>query len=310
MQVITGNDWDAHATSSVVTIGNFDGLHLGHMRLVDRCIELGRETGPSAMVTFEPLPQALFQPDAAPARLSSVRQKLALLESAGLDLVWLMRFDRELAGMPAAEFAQHVLATGLGAEKVVVGGDFRFGRRREGDVERLRDLGKQLGFDVEVVEDCRLDGVRVSSTAVRQALAAGDFDLAARLLGRPFTMCGIVIEGQKLGRKLGYPTANMALEAAPSPLHGIFAVRARVLHGGAWLDGIANLGVRPAVGGSEFLVEVHIFDQDLDLYGCNLEVEFVGKVRDEADFEELADLVAQMKEDEVVARRMLSHGRA
>ncbi|NNL96003.1 MAG: bifunctional riboflavin kinase/FAD synthetase [Xanthomonadales bacterium] len=310
MQVITGNEWGAHAKSGVVTIGNFDGLHLGHMSLVQRCTGLREPGDQAAMVTFEPLPLAFFRPEAAPARLSSARQKLELMESAGMDLVWLMEFNQELARMKAGEFANRVLAVGLGAKTVVVGADFRFGYRREGDIGQLQSLGNTLGFAVEVVEDYRLEGQRVSSSAARQALAKGDFDLAARLLGRPFTMCGTVIEGQKLGRKLGYPTANMALEASPSPLHGVFAVRARVLHGGAWLDGIANLGVRPAVGGSEFLVEVHIFDQDLDLYGHNLEVEFVGMIREEADFDELAELVEQMKADEIVARRMLAQGTA
>lgn len=305
MQVIHGNEWRRHATSSIVTIGNFDGVHLGHTGLVKRCLELRGPGQTAALVTFEPLPLAFFRPGEAPARLTSREQKASLLEAAGMDLVWVMRFNQALAGMPADEFADKVLAEGLAATTVVVGSDFRFGRNREGDVERLRELGTQLGFAVQLVDDVLLDGERVSSSAIRKALAAGDFERAARFLGRPFTMRGTVVEGSHLGRKLGYPTANMPLEAAPSPLHGIYAVRARVVEAGGWMDGIANLGYRPAVGGSDFLVEVHIFDREIDLYGRSLEVAFAGKVRDEADFDDLGGLVEQMKADEIVARRML-----
>jgi riboflavin kinase/FMN adenylyltransferase len=208
--------------------------------------------------------------------------------------------------MPAADFARSVLAEGLGARRVVVGSDFRFGRSRQGDLGLLTELGKGLGFAVEAVADVEVDGRRVSSTLVRELLASGDLETAARCLGRPFSMRGRVIAGQQLGRKLGYPTANLRLEAAPSPLSGVFAVRARVDGQGAWRPAVASLGVRPAVGGSEFLVEVHIFDFDGDLYQRELEVRFIARIRDEQDFPGMEELVEQMKDDEQRVREILN----
>lgn len=306
MRVIQDNAARQLASASVVTIGNFDGMHLGHQALIRRCLA-GAEPGQvTAVVTFEPLPQAFFRPEQAPARLSSPAQKLELIEESGIDLVWLMRFNQALAEMPAADFARSVLAEGLGARRVVVGSDFRFGRSRQGDVGLLTELGKGLGFAVEAVADVEVDGRRVSSTLVRELLASGDLETAARCLGRPFSMRGRVIAGQQLGRKLGYPTANLRLEAAPSPLSGVFAVRARVDGQGAWRPAVASLGVRPAVGGSEFLVEVHIFDFDGDLYQRELEVRFIARIRDEQDFPGMEELVEQMKDDEQRVREILN----
>ncbi|NND44655.1 MAG: riboflavin biosynthesis protein RibF, partial [Xanthomonadales bacterium] len=215
------------------------------------------------------------------------------------------RFNRALAEMPAAAFAQEILAEGLGATRVVVGRDFRFGRKREGDLATLAALGESLGFTVEAVEDIELDGARVSSSRIRTLLAAGEFGQAERCLGRPFELDGEVIRGQQLGRKLGYPTANLRPEAEPCPVSGVFAVRTRIGADGAWLPAVASLGVRPAVGGSEFLVEVHIFDFEADLYGQRLEVRFVEKIRDEADFPDMQALVEQMKQDERRVRAIL-----
>jgi riboflavin kinase/FMN adenylyltransferase len=306
MRVIQDNAARQLASASVVTVGNFDGMHLGHQALIQRCLA-GAEPGQvTAVVTFEPLPQVFFRPEQAPARLSSPAQKLELIEESGIDLVWLMRFNQALAEMPAADFARSVLAEGLGARRVVVGSDFRFGRSRQGDVGLLTELGKGLGFAVEAVADVEVDGRRVSSTLVRELLASGDLETAARCLGRPFSMRGRVIAGQQLGRKLGYPTANLRLEAAPSPLSGVFAVRARVDGQGAWRPAVASLGVRPAVGGSEFLVEVHIFDFDEDLYNRELEVRFIARIRDEQDFPGMEELVEQMKDDEQRVREILN----
>ena len=306
MRVIQDNAARQLASASVVTVGNFDGMHLGHQALIQRCLA-GVEPGQvTAVVTFEPLPQVFFRPEQAPARLSSPAQKLELIEESGIDLVWLMRFNQALAEMPAADFARSVLAEGLGARRVVVGSDFRFGRSRQGDVGLLTELGKGLGFAVEAVADVEVDGRRVSSTLVRELLASGDLETAARCLGRPFSMRGRVIAGQQLGRKLGYPTANLRLEAAPSPLSGVFAVRARVDGQGAWRPAVASLGVRPAVGGSEFLVEVHIFDFDGDLYQRELEVRFIARIRDEQDFPGMEELVEQMKDDEQRVREILN----
>ena len=306
MRVIQDNAARQLASASVVTIGNFDGMHLGHQALIRRGLA-GAEPGQvTAVVTFEPLPQAFFRPEQAPARLGSPAQKLDLIENSGIDLVWLMRFNQALAEMPAADFARTVLAEGLGARRVVVGSDFRFGRSRQGDLGLLTELGQGLGFAVESVADVEVDGRRVSSTLVRELLASGDLETAARCLGRPFSMRGRVVPGQQLGRKLGYPTANLRLETAPSPLSGVFAVRARLGGQGAWRPAVASLGVRPAVGGSEFLVEVHIFDFDQELYQQQLEVRFVAKIRDEEDFPGMEELVVKMKNDEQRVREILN----
>jgi riboflavin kinase/FMN adenylyltransferase len=305
MRVITENTFSPLSGSSVVTIGNFDGIHLGHRALIECCIEQAGKGQEVVVVTFEPLPQADFAPMKAPTRLSSSRQKLELLEQSGVDLVWTMRFNQELAQMSASIFAESVLSKALAASMVVVGEDFRFGRSREGDLAMLRKLGAPLGFAVQTVADIEVDGERVSSTAVRAALKEGDIEAAEKFIGRRFMMQGEVIEGSKLGRELGYPTANMRLEAEPSPLSGVFAVRVRVASQGTWLNGVASLGKRPAVGGKEFLVEVHIFDFSADLYGRRLEVDFVAKIRDEENFESMSDLVAQIKKDECRAKEIL-----
>ena len=293
------------AGRSAVAIGNFDGVHRGHQALIEACrIQVGA-AGRVAVVTFEPLPQAFFQPGQGPARLSTVYRKLDLLRAYGVDLVWLMRFDRALASLTAHAFADQVLRLGLDAGRVVVGEDFRFGRGREGDVQALRKYGREMRFEVETVPPVRCGDERISSSGIRDLLAAGDFEKAAAWLGRPFCMEGRVVRGAKLGRKLGYPTANLKIRARPSPLQGVFAVFARQA-GERWLPAVTNLGCRPAVGGEEPLLEVHFFDFEADLYGQRLEVQFVEKLRDELNFETIADLVEQMKRDEAAARALLA----
>jgi len=295
--------------SSVVTIGNFDGLHSGHQALIQRCKLLanGKRNVPArpiVVVTFEPLPAAWFRPDAAPARLMSVRQKLTYLDNEGVDLVWMMRFNQALAGMSAETFIQSVLIDVLDAGDVVVGEDFHYGKARQGNTESLRRAGEKHGFELNTVANIEVNGERASSSGIRECLAAGELSQAARLLGRPYRTQGKVIRGEALGRKLGYPTANMPLAASPSPLKGIFAVRVRWGESG-WRDGVANLGTRPAVDGEGFLVEVHLFDFDGDLYGQTMEVEYVKKLRNEEHFEDIDDLVRQMREDERLARECL-----
>lgn len=311
MQLIRDNPDKKMLRSSVITIGNFDGLHLGHQALIQRC-RLLAETGrpgdgrPIAVVTFEPLPGAWFRPDAAPARLMSPRQRLSYLDNEGIDLVWMMRFNEELASMSAETFVQSVLVDVLGAGDVVVGDDFHYGNARQGDEDSLRAAGEKYGFGLHTVATVEVDGKRASSSSIRKCLETGDLSQASRLLGRPFVTQGRVIHGRKLGRKLGYPTANMPLAASPNPLKGIFAVRARWGDSG-WRDGVANLGTRPAVNGSGFLVEVHLFDFDGDLYGRRMEVEYVKKLRNEEHFEDIDDLVKQMREDERLARECLDN---
>lgn len=305
MQLIRDNPGKQLLQSSVVTIGNFDGLHLGHQALIRRCKKLSEGNRPIAVVSFEPLPQAWFKPDAAPARLMSVRQKLEYLANDAVDLTWLMRFNQPLAAMGAEDFIHLVLVDTLAAKHVVVGEDFRYGAGRQGDIDSLRQAGGKLGFELSLVPMLDVDGQRASSSSIRQCLAAGDLKRANHLLGRPFRMLGRVIRGRQLGRKLGYPTANIRLAAMPSPLMGVFAIRARWGDRG-WHDGVANLGTRPAVGGEGLLLEAHLFDFEGDLYGHRLEVEFVKKLRNEANFEDIDDLVVQMQEDERQARHSLA----
>jgi riboflavin kinase/FMN adenylyltransferase len=222
----------------------------------------------------------------------------------GVDRVWMLRFNRQLAATRAGEFAR-LLRQGMNARHVVVGPDFRFGRGREGDFAQLQELGLEFGFTAEKLPPVLLDDERVSSTAVRAALSRGDLRQAARLLGRAYTMSGHVVRGQALGRKLGYATANLRIPGGRSPLDGVFAVRTR-WQDGPWQDGVANLGCRPAVGGGEPLLETHLLDFEGDLYGRRMEVMFVEKLRDEAHFDHLDLLVAQMKKDEAQARSVLA----
>jgi len=288
-----------------VAIGNFDGVHLGHQALLETSRQLVGADGTVAVVTFEPLPQEFFRPERAPARLSTVYQKLDLLRSGGVDMTWLMRFDSQLAALSAREFVEQVLVVKLNVSHVVVGEDFRFGRGQEGDVAMLAELGNELGFEVQTVPAVLCDKKRVSSSGIRARLAAGNFSSAADWLGRPFRMEGHVTRGAGLGRTLGYPTANLRIRAEPSPLSGVLAAFSRV-NGGPWLPAVTNLGRRPAVGGKEPLLEVHFFDFNEDLYGQRLEVQFVAKLRDELNFESLDELVEQMKRDEKRARLCLA----
>jgi riboflavin kinase/FMN adenylyltransferase len=308
MRLVRDNSTTRLAVDPIVTIGNFDGIHRGHRVLIERCRELAGNDREVALVTFEPLPQAFFSPVRAPARLTSVRQKLQQFRESGIDLVWMMRFNQHLASMSVRDFVRQVLVRGLSAGHVVVGDDFRFGKDRSGDHVLLGELGREFGFAVEAIRAVTEDGQKISSSVVREALAGGDLVRTGRLLGRPFSMQGRVFRGSQLGRKLGYPTANMKLAVEPSPLAGVFAVQARVLSGPArtaWLNGVASLGTRPVVGGGDFLVEVHFFDFEADLYGRRLEVRFIRKLRDEANFESLDALVAQMRKDEAQARDVL-----
>lgn len=298
----------AISPSSVVSIGNFDGLHLGHQALLQRCRQHLRPHQDLAVVTFDPLPRYHFDRASAPPRLTGPGQRLALLARAGVDLTWMMRFNARLAAMPASEFVMQVLVHGLAASHVVVGDDFRFGRGREGTLDLLRSLGERHGFAVDVHAPVVVDGQRVSSTAIRAALAAGDLRQAECWLGRPYSLCGRVVRGRQVGRTLGYPTANVRTADGKCPLSGVFAVRARLRAPGAdgpWQDGVANLGVRPAVGGGEPLLEVHLFDFHGDLYAQRLETRLIGKLRDERNFDSLEALGAQMKEDEDKARALL-----
>ena len=290
---------------SVVTIGTFDGLHLGHQALLARLSAHGARLGRAAMVlTFEPMPREYLSPGKGPARLTSLRERWRVLERLGVEVVWLLRFGESLRNLSGEDFTR-LLALELRAPVVVVGHDFRFGRNGEATAETLARAAGRLGFEVDVVPPVTLDGQRVSSSAVRAALARGDFEQASRWLGRPYSMIGRVASGNRLGRRLGFPTANLRLERRRSPVDGIFAVRVHGISGAA-LPGVASLGRRPTVsGGGEVLLEVHVFDFSADLYGRRIEVEFVAKLRDEERFADLEALVAQMHHDARAARAIL-----
>lgn len=291
---------------SVLTIGAFDGLHLGHRALLARVRERAAalDCAPAA-VSFEPLPRAFFASEPLP-RLASRQEKVAGFRGAGLAQVLLLRFNAALRALPAEDFVRGIVAGRMGAREVHVGADFRFGHRRRGDVDLLARMGEELGFRVATLPEVTVGGERVSSSTIRGHLAAGEFAAAARLLGRPFAMSGRVVHGNKLGRELGYPTANIPLGSRTSPVHGIFAVRARLAGDAAILHGVASLGTRPTVHAlAEPLLEVHLFDFDADIYGRRLEVEFVAHLRDEAKFADLEALVAQMDRDAEAARARL-----
>lgn len=290
---------------SVVCIGAFDGLHLGHQALVRHAVSRARDLGlPAVALTFQPLPREYFGRAAPPARLQSTRGRIEGLCALGADEVGLLRFGERLSGMSAEEFVDGVLHRLLCAREVWVGPGFRFGHARGGDLDLLCATGTRLGFTAGSIAPVAVAGERVSSTRVRAALAAGDFSTAARLLGRPYAMGGRVVRGRQLGRTLGYPTANLRLPRGAAPLSGIFATRVHGL-GPMPLPAVSSLGTRPTVGGVEPLLETHIFDFDADIYTRRIEVEFVARLRDELKFDGLDALVAQMDRDAGQARDIL-----
>lgn len=323
-------DYHAHPQpSQVVLLGAFDGLHLGHQTLIRRAQDLaagnvvgaaqliqqaasGQTRVATTVVCFEPLPRQFFSPATALARLSSPAERLRCLRDLGVQQCWQLRFNQALAQTSAEDFIRHVLIDRLAVEHVVVGEDFRFGARRQGDLSLLQDWGRRAGFQVHGIGPVNDTEERISSSRIRQALAGGDLALAQRMLGRPFRLGGRVRAGRQLGRTLGYPTANLALPGRAAPLQGIFATRVRLADAApgeaGWRDSVASLGYRPTVGAGEFLLEVHVFDFQGDLYGRRLEVEFVHKLRDEAHFSTVAAMVEQIHADAAQARRLLQQG--
>jgi riboflavin kinase/FMN adenylyltransferase len=290
----------------VASIGNFDGVHLGHRAIVARLLDHAARLGlPARVVLFEPQPVEFFRPQAAEPRLMRLREKLAALAALGVDGVLCLRFDTRLAGMPRQQFVDRLLAQGLGVRQLVVGPDFRFGHQRLGDVDYLGAAGAAAGFAVEVVPPLQLDGERVSSTAVRQHLTAGDLDGAARLLGRPYTLHGRVSHGDARGRTIGFPTLNLPLQRKAVSLRGVFAVRVTGL-APAPLPAVANLGWRPTVDGRYPLLEVHVLDFDGQVYGRQVRVEFVRRLRDEQRFDGLDALRRQIDDDVRAARAVFA----
>lgn len=287
----------------VATIGNFDGVHLGHRGVIENLADHGRRLNlPVVVVVFEPQPREYFFPDQCPPRLTRLREKLIQLGGLPVDQVLLLRFNRNLADLPAANFIRDILIDRLGVKYLVVGDDFRFGRGREGDFALLRQAGQRHGFEVSDTPPILVERHRVSSTLVRQALAQGDMAAAARFLGRPYAICGRIGHGSKVGRQLGFPTANIALLRKSAPLSGVFAVTMTGIAGHP-LEGVANVGARPTLDREpRVLLETHLFDFDGDLYGRRVEVHFHRKLREERRFADVHALREQIARDSQDAR--------
>jgi riboflavin kinase/FMN adenylyltransferase len=289
-----------------LTIGNFDGIHRGHQAMLARVVaEARRRALVSCVLTFEPHPREFFAGQSAPTRLTSLREKLELLEAHGVGRVHVQPFTAAFARLEAPRFVEDVLAKLLRARWLLVGEDFRFGAKRAGDTSLLKDLGPPAGCEVEIMPVFAAAGSRVSSSAVRSALAAGDLAGAQALLGRAYSISGRVVHGRKLGRKLGFATANVQLRHNRPPLSGIFAVRVSGV-GAAPLPAVASLGVRPTITSSgRAVLEVHVFDYSADLYGAHVRVEFLHKIRDEEKYADLDTLKAQIERDCRAARSYL-----
>jgi riboflavin kinase/FMN adenylyltransferase len=289
--------------ATALTIGNFDGVHLGHRALLERLRAVAKSEGLlPAVLSFEPHPREFFAPREAPVRLSTLREKLEMFAEEGVALSCVSRFDARFAALSAQEFIERILVGALSVGCLIVGDDFCFGARREGDFAMLRAAGGRHAFRVERMESVTLDGERVSSSAVRAALFAGEMERAARLLGRPYALDGRVVQGDRLGRSLGFATANIRVKHDRAPLSGVFAVEVRGLEDGP-RRGVANLGVRPSANQvARPLLEVHLFDFCADIYGAHLNVRFNHKLRDEKRFPSFAALRAQIARDVESAR--------
>ena len=311
MELIRGrHNLRPHHRGCAVTIGAFDGVHLGHQSVLTHLRQQAVSLEvPTTVVTFEPLPREYLRPLEAPPRITTLRDKWPLLAECGVDRVLCLPFKESLRQLSAREFVEEVFVSGLGVRYLAFGDDFRFGNRREGDLDYVRALADEFGYAVAPTPTMELGGDRVSSTRIRAALAEADFELAAQLLGRPFELAGRVLHGQKLGRQLDAPTANIALHRIRSPLQGVYAVR--VCGGGLEeAPGVANVGVKPTIGESlEATLEVHVLEGSPDLYGERLTVRFRHKLRDEQKFPSLDALKAGIAADKANARTWLAnHG--
>jgi riboflavin kinase/FMN adenylyltransferase len=296
----------ADLKGSIVALGNFDGFHLGHQAVVGRAVARAfHERRPVIVATFDPHPVKFFKPDVPPFRLTSLDQREHLFAHAGADAMLVFRFDKALATTGAEDFVRDILAGQIGAAGVVTGDDFTFGRGRKGDVETLRTLGEQHGIAAEAVAPVLIDGIRVSSGRIREALEAGDTAVATRLLTRDFAIAGVVEPGDARGRELGYPTANLSLSDYQRPRYGIYAVRV-TLDDGCEHPGVASLGVRPSFAPPRELLEAHLFGFDGDLYGRGIEVALHAFIREEKKFDDVPALVRHMREDEAAARHLLA----
>ncbi len=305
MELIRGlhNIRDRHR-NCVLTIGKFDGVHLGHQAVLSQVTEQAKRLGlPSTVMVFEPQPEELFNPQNAPARLSRLRDKYTALAELGVDRLLCMKFSRDFAALSAEFFVEQLLVNKLGVRFLVVGDDFHFGKGRVGDFDMLVRAGKQFGFDVVNTRSFRMEDCRISSSSIRQALADNEFERAEAMLGRPFAITGKVVHGDKKGRTIGFPTANLLLKRCQTPVHGVFAVEAEV--DGKRYPGVANIGTRPTVRGQRSQLEVHLFNYSGNLYGKFLSVAIKAKLRNEQKFDSFELLHQQIQKDAQQARVLM-----
>lgn len=290
----------------VLTIGNFDGVHKGHQRVISALVAKAKALNcVAAVLVFEPQPQELFAPDKAPARLCRLRDKYALLAGLGVQRLICVNFTRKFASQSAEQFIASLLVEKLGIKHLIVGDDFHFGKNRAGDFAMLSQAGKSFGFDVTDTASCKMSNCRISSTAIRQALEQDNLADVENMLGRPYSIIGRVFHGDKRGRQLGFPTANVLLKRRNSPLNGVFAVRVKTT--GGTFNGVANIGARPTINGVRQQLEVHIFNFDDDLYGQCIEVIIKKKLRQVMKFDNLTALTAQIKLDSEQAKQVLNN---
>jgi riboflavin kinase/FMN adenylyltransferase len=287
----------------VLTIGNFDGLHLGHRAVIEKVAQQGKLLGlPVVVIIFEPQPLEYFLGANAPSRLTRLREKVIQFTTLPVDELLVLRFNREFANVDAEDFIEQILVKKLSVKHLVIGDDFHFGKARRGNFAMLREKGKQFGFKVENTQSYQVQGLRVSSTIIRDALGEGNLKLAAKLLGRAYSICGRVSHGKKLGRTLGFPTANIELLRKNTPISGVFAVTMTGVCN-TELHGVANVGIRPTVSGTDkVILEVHLFDFNKEIYGRYVEVHFQHKIRDEIRFESVEQLKSQIEQDVVEAK--------
>ena len=293
---------------TVLTIGNFDGVHRGHQAVLDGAVSKARQLGlTSTVMIFEPQPLEFFAPTQAPARLTRLSEKLQELKQHGIDQVLVVRFTPSFAALTADDFIKKILVDGLRVKHLFVGDDFCFGKNRQGNFDTLVAAGAQYDFEVENLHTISDDEGRFSSTRIREHLQKGEFDLAEVCLGRPYRLCGRVAHGHKQGRSIGYPTINIELHRNKSPLHGVYAVKVLgLLADGDYVNGVASIGNRPVVEDDDhYLLEVHLFDFDRDIYGEHVQVEFVSFIRPEMNFESFEALKQAIDDDALKARQIL-----
>ena len=310
MQLIRGlGNLPQNLHACALTIGNFDGVHLGHQAILRHLRTKADELHlPMVVMLFEPQPREYFCAENAPARLMRLRDKLRYLKQAGVDMVIVAKFDRTFADLSAQQFIEDWLVRKLNVKFLSIGDDFKFGAKRQGNFALLQQAGEKFGFIVEANRSFCLDKLRISSTAIREALANDDLTLAEKLLGRPYRILGRVIHGNELGRTIGFPTANIRLHRQVNPAKGVYAVKVR-LKSGAFFNGVANIGTRPTINGVNQLLEAHLFDFQGDLYGQWLDVELCHKIRNEMKFPSFDDLKAQIAQDVETAKNVFKTDR-